>query len=157
MSISTSAVRYSVIRRRRGVTAVESAITLPVLFVVLFAFLDLGLVATRYNALAEVSRRIAREAALHGSLRAETSTGWGPQPFVGTLADESELVAAAWGCVPTVQDADVTVRITWPDNSNTPRDRVHVEVGYRHEPLIPLICPWGPLDLRAKATMRIVN
>ena len=55
--------------QRGGTTIVECAIVLPVLFFVLFALLDLGIAATRYNSLAEASRRIAREAILHGSLR----------------------------------------------------------------------------------------
>src|SRR5882757_3533602 len=105
-------------RRHSGVTILECAITLPVLFIVLFAILDLGLAATRYNALAEVSRRIAREAILHGSLAPDTSGTWGPQEYDGTAADSSTIVAKAHDMTPTMVGSDVTVRVTWPDNDN---------------------------------------
>ena len=87
--------------KRRGATAVEAAIVLPVLFAVLFAILDLGIAATRYNAIAEVAHRVAREAVLHGSLSEDSADMWGPSEYSGTLADGSFpgvyglLVAAA--------------------------------------------------------------
>jgi Flp pilus assembly protein TadG len=136
---------------------VECAITLPVLFFVLFALLDLGIAATRYNALAEVSRRIAREAILHGSLAPDASGAWGPNEFTGTMADNSEMLATAHKMIPTMEDSDVMVRVNWPDNDNSARDRVQVEVTYQHEPLIPGMCPWGTMELRSSTTMHIVN
>jgi Flp pilus assembly protein TadG len=142
---------------RTGTSIMECAITLPVLLFVLFSLLDLGIAATRYNALAEVSRRIAREAILHGSLAPDASGTWGPGEFTGTMADGSAMLATAHRMIPTMNGGDVTVHVTWPDNDNSPRDRVQVEVGYRHDPLIPAICPWGQIDLRSVATMHIVN
>src|SRR5262245_3383599 len=77
----------SVRPRSRAATAMlECAVTLPVLLVVLFALLDLGLAAMRYNALAESARRIAREAILHGSRTPSTLGTWGPTAFAGTAA-----------------------------------------------------------------------
>jgi Flp pilus assembly protein TadG len=139
--------------QRSGATAVEAAIVLPVLF----AILDLGIAATRYNAIAEVAHRVAREAVLHGSLSEDAADMWGPNQYNGTLADGSEVVAAAANMSPTMDAGDVSVRVTWPDADNSPRDRVQVEVTYDHEPIIPLFCPWGTLELRATATMHIVN
>ena len=150
-------MNWTVVRARRGVTIVETAITLPVMFFVLFAILDLGIAATRYNALAEASRAIARQAVLHGSLAPDSAGSWGPAEYNGTMADSSPLVAPAHSMIPTMKDDDVSVRVTWPDNDNSPRDRVQVEVGYQHEPLIPAICPWGTLDLRSVSTMHVVN
>ena len=69
--------RATMSRQRRGAALVEAAITLPVFFVIIFALLDLGLAAVRYNALAEVSRRIAREAVLRGALTPLTTGTWG--------------------------------------------------------------------------------
>jgi hypothetical protein len=142
---------------RRGATILECAVTLPVLFIVLFAILDLGIAATRYNSLAEVSRRIAREAVLHGSLAPDAAGTWGPQEYDGTAADSSPIVAKAHGMTPTMIGSDVSVRVTWPDNDNSPRDRVQVEASYEHIPLIPGFCPWGTLELHSVATMHIVN
>jgi TadE-like protein len=136
---------------------VECAIALPVMFIVLFALLDLGLAATRYNALAEAARKIGREAILHGSLAPPTNGTWGPGEYTGTVADSSPIVAAAHDMVPTMNPNDVSVQVTWPDNDNSPRDRVQVEVSYQHHPLIPGFCPWGTLNLHSAATMHIVN
>jgi hypothetical protein len=143
--------------QRTGASVVECALVLPVLSIVLFAMLDLGLAAVRYNALAEASRRIAREAILHGSLAPDTSGTWGPEEYSGTASDSSDLVAPVHGRVPTMEDSQVTVRVTWLDNDNSPRDRVEVEMTYEHVPLVPGLLPWGSLDLRAVATMHIVN
>jgi hypothetical protein len=51
----------------------------------------------------------------------------------------------------------VSVRVSWPDGDNSPRDRVEVELTYQHEPLIPALFAWGTLDLRSATTMQIVN
>lgn len=144
-------------RRRCGATVVECAITLPVMLLVLFALLDLGLATMRYNSLAEASRRVAREAIIHGSLAPETSGTWGPDEYQGTAADSSVVVTSIQGLLPTMQESDVTVRITWLDGDNAPRDRVQVETTYQHQPLIPGLAVWGPLDLHSVATMHIVN
>jgi TadE-like protein len=144
-------------RCRNGATVLECAITLPVMFVMLFALLDLGMAAMQYNTLAEAARRIAREAILHGSLAPAAVGTWGPNEYVGTAADNSAIVLPIHGILPTMQDDLVQVRLTWPDSDNTPRDRVQVDVSYTHTPLVPGLAVWGQLDLRSTATMHIVN
>jgi Flp pilus assembly protein TadG len=142
---------------RSGVTMLECAIVLPVMFVTLFGMLDLGIAAARYNALAEAARRIAREAIIHGSLAPQESSKWGPSEYVGTGADNSDIAIAAKPVFLAMPSNLVTIRVTWPDANNSPRDRVRVEVSYRHEPLIPQLFVWGPINLRAVSTMSIVN
>jgi hypothetical protein len=82
---------------------------------------------------------------------------WGPNDYTGTFADTSEMVASGVGMLPTMDAGAVSVHITWPDNDNSPRDRVQVDVSYRHVPLIPVLFPWGPIDLHSSTTMHIVN
>src|SRR5262245_44120925 len=79
--------------RRTGVAILECALVMPVLMLVLFAMLDLGLAAVRYNALADASRRVAREVILHGSVAPTSSGMWGPTTFSGTAASGSVIVA----------------------------------------------------------------
>ena len=67
------------------------------------------------------------------------------------------MLDTARNMIPTMKDSDVKVQVSWPDNDNSPRDRVQVEVSYEHDPMIPGVCPWGKLDLRSVATMHIVN
>jgi len=124
---------------------------------ILFAMLDLGVASVRYNALAEVSRRIARETILHGSLAPQAVGTWGPEAFEGTADDDSDLVAAAAIATTAMDDAQVNIRISWPDGDNSPRDRVRVEVDYQHQSLVPGLLPWGSFDLNSVTTMHIVN
>jgi len=123
----------------------------------LFALLDLGLAATRYNALAEAARQIARQAILHGSLAPAEVGSWGPTQFVGTAADGSNIVQSVHGRLPTMPLNLVNIQVTWPDNDNSPRDRVQVQVTFQHRPLVPGLTTWGPINLQSVSTMRIVN
>jgi len=143
--------------RRTGAVMVECAIVLPVMLLTLFAMLDLGLAAVRYNALAEASRRIAREAILHGAVAPSSSGVWGPAEFNGTADDSSPIVAPIQQLLPTMPASDVDVRVTWPVSDNSPRDPVQVEVSYVHTPLVPAFSVWGPITIRSVATMHIVN
>lgn len=136
---------------------VECAFALSMLFLLLFAMLDLGLAAARYNAISEAARRIAREAIIHGSLAAHLSTTWGPQEYEGTAADSSEIALIARPVLLAMPHEDVTIQLKWIDDDNSPRDRVRVEVGFVHKPIVPSLFAWGPLNLRAISTMRIVN
>jgi Flp pilus assembly protein TadG len=142
---------------RDGAAILECAIALPVMLLALFALLDLGLAATRYNALAEAARQIARQAILHGSLAPAEVGGWGPTQFVGTAADSSDIVQTIHGRLPTMPEHLVNVQVTWPDHDNSARDRVQVQVTYQHHPLVPGLTAWGSIDLQSVATMRIVN
>jgi Flp pilus assembly protein TadG len=136
---------------------VECAIVLPVMLLALFAILDLGLAATRYNALAEAARQIARTAIIHGSLAPAEVGSWGPTQFVGTANDSSTIVQSVHGRLPTMPANLVNIQVTWQDNDNSPRDRVRVQVSYKHQPLVPGLTAWGPIDLQSVATMHIVN
>jgi len=142
---------------RTGAAILESALILPVLMFVLFGMLDLSLAAVRYNALADASRRIAREVILHGAVAPTSSGMWGPASFSGTAASNSVIVASIQNTLPTMARGDVNVSVTWPDSDNSPRDPVRVEVSYVHRPIVPAISIWGPLTLRSVSTMHIVN
>jgi Flp pilus assembly protein TadG len=142
---------------RSGATIVECAIVLPVLFGVLFGMLDLGLAATRYNALAEAARRVAREAIVHGALAPSATGTWGPTAFSGTAASGSTIVATIQHELPTMTASKVNVTVTWPNGTNSPRNPVKVEVTFVHHPLVPGFSLWGALTLHAAATMQIIN
>jgi hypothetical protein len=144
-------------RDRRGATVLECAFVLPVVLLILFALLDLGIAAVRYNALADASRRIAREAVLHGTLAPPESGTWGPAEYVGTAGDGSQFANTVQGVLPTMDADSVRLRVSWLDGDNSPRDRVEVELSFQHEPLVPALFAWGTLDLQSSTTMRIVN
>lgn len=147
----------STVRFRTGVVTLESAIVLSVLFVALFAMLDLGLAALRHNCLGAAAHRISREAATHGSLCSHVHSAFGPNQYSGTAAASDPLVQPLQGLLPTMQPELVSVSVTWPDGTNRPRDRVSAELTFTHQPLIPGLLPWGNLSLRAESTTQIVN
>lgn len=142
---------------RPGATALESAFVLPVVLLMLFALLDLGLAAVRYNALAEAARAVAREAIIHGSLAPDSVTEWGPGAYSGAASSDNDMARPAQSILPTMRLEDVAISVTWPDGDNSPRDRVRVLMAYQHVPLLPGLFVWGPIDLRAETLMRIVN
>jgi Flp pilus assembly protein TadG len=136
---------------------IECAFALPVTLILLFGMLDLGLAAARYNAISDAARRVVRAAIIHGSLENNRTATWGPQEFVGTAGDNSPIAVVANAVLPAMPKEEVNVHVSWPDNNNSPGDRVQVEISYTHQPLLPKLFAWGPLTLRAVSTMRIVN
>lgn len=139
-----------------GVAALETAFILPVLMLVLFAMLDLGLAALRYNALGAVADRVVRNASLHGNRVQDHSFALGPAPFTGTLATEDPLVAGLSALAVTMDPNEVGVTVQWLDSDNRPRDRVRVMLVYEHRPLLA-ISAWGAIQLRAGSTQPIIN
>src|SRR5580704_2916884 len=76
---------------RRGVTTVESAFVLSVLFLILFVLFDLGLAVFQYNTLSAVACRVARTAIVRGSAAPPNQASWGPNEYIGTAADNSQI------------------------------------------------------------------
>ena len=141
-----------------GATAVEAAIVLPIALLALFAILDLGLATLRYNTLAEAARRLARAATMRGEeTPTEIGSNWGPAPIIATAADAIDPAVTIRPLLPTMDPADVSIRMTWPDLRNNSRSRVRVELKYQHQPLVPGFNPWGAIQLESSSQMRIIN
>jgi hypothetical protein len=144
-------------RSQSGVVLAECAIILPVVFLLLFGMLDLGIATLRYNSLAHASRRIARTCSLHGTMADDEIGSWGPAPYEGTAADDNLMVASAADLLPTMSKEDVVVRILWLDNDNSSRDRILVEMEFVHKSILASLLPWDDLQLRAGTEMRVIN
>jgi Flp pilus assembly protein TadG len=142
---------------RRGTTTVESAIVLSTLLLLLFALFDLGLAAFRYNTLAAVTRRIAREAIVRGDAAPPDRSAWGPGAYVGTAADASEIASIASPLLVTMTNSDVAIQMSWPDGDNAEGDRVQVRLTYVHHPFVPFLSIGSFLNLQAETTMRLVH
>jgi Flp pilus assembly protein TadG len=141
--------------RRRGATAVEAAIVLSGLFVVLFGMLDLGLGVLEYNTLAEASRRLCRQAIVHGQMAAPQMTVWGPTSVSGTAADGSAYAQALSPELATFELNQVKYTIAWPDGSNQYDSRVQVTVTYQYQPMMPFIFGSWAIPLQAVTTMLV--
>ena len=139
---------------RRGASVVEGAIVLAVTLLLVFGGLDLGLAVTRYNALCEGARRAARSAIVRGA--ASTQLGsLGPTSMDFAAADSNAVADSFRYVLPTMNPAEVDVRVEWPDGSNQVGDRVRVTLEYQHRSVVPAFLGLGNLDLKAVSTMSI--
>ncbi len=119
--------------RERGSAAVEFALVLPILFLLLLALVQVGVIARDSLVLTQASRAGAREAAVQGNKEA---------------VDEA-VRAAAVGLDPD----RISVVATWNGARGAP---VTVDVAYE-APVVSLLAGWllpASVSLRASATMR---
>jgi Flp pilus assembly protein TadG len=143
-----------VIPRRRGVSIVEGAIVLSVTLLLVFGGLDLGIAATRYNALCESACRAARAAAVRGSSAQKLGT-LGPATMEFT-ADASNPIADSFRyLLPTMNPSEVHARVEWTDGTNNPDDRVRVTLQYQHYPVLPLFLGYGGFSLQSISVMAV--
>jgi Flp pilus assembly protein TadG len=100
-------------RRRSGATLVESALVYPVLFLIIFATVMLGVAVFRYQQVAHMAREGARWASVHGARYSQenpTGTPGTPQNIY-----TYGVKPAAAGL--NIKQSDVTV--TWNENNRT--------------------------------------
>ncbi len=142
---------------RRGAVAVEAAIVLGLLFMLLFVIFDLGLAAARYNMLSGTARSIARQAIVRGAKASTELSPWGPGEYAGNAADSAEMARIAAPLLATMDPADVVLEVSWPDGDNEVGNRVHVHLSFVHRPFVPLLNLAGSFTLRADSTMRIMH
>lgn len=142
---------------RRGAVAVEAAIVLGLLFMLLFVIFDLGLAAARYNMLSGTARSIARQAIVRGAKASPELSPWGPQEYVGSAADSAEMARIAAPLLATMDPANVVLEVNWPDGDNQVGNRVHVHVSFVHRPFVPLLNLPSSFTLNADSTMRIMH
>ena len=119
--------------RERGSAAVEFALLLPILLLLLLAFVQVGVIARDSLVLTQASRAGAREAAVQGTKDAV----------------EEAVRAAAVGLDPD----RISVVATWSGTRGAP---VRVDVAYE-APVASLLAGWllpASVSLRASATMR---
>jgi TadE-like protein len=120
-------------KRERGSAAVEFALLLPILLLLLLAFVQVGVIARDSLVLTQASRAGAREAAVQGTKDA---------------VDEA-VRAAAVGLDPD----RIRIVATWSGARGAP---VTVDVAYE-APVASLLAGWllpASVSLRASATMR---
>lgn len=140
---------------RSGAALLEGTIVLAVFLTMIFAMFDLGLAVMRQNSLAEAARRLARTAIVHGDLAPPEHAAWGPGRYTGNANSDDEVADAVRAGLVTMDPANVTIDVSWPDGDNRTGDRVVVAVAYRHRTILPSLFGSAPLELRADSSMRI--
>jgi Flp pilus assembly protein TadG len=142
---------------RGGVAAVEGAIVLGSLFVVLFGMLDLSLLVLESNTAAEASRRLCRTAVVHGQMASPQMTIWGPATVTGNAGDGTEYAQALNPELVTFDLSNVSYTINWLDGGNQPGTRVQVIVNFQYQPLMPFLVGGSAIPISMDTTMQVAH
>ena len=149
-------MRHRVQRRRQGTTAVEFAISCPIVFFLVFATIVGCLGVFRYQQTAELAREAARWASVHGG-QYEDETGNAAATALDVYTNAIQPSAS------TMNLSRLTYDVTW-NTSNMPLDAsgsyetphgntVSVTVTYQWFPEMYLI---GPFSLTSTSTAQMI-
>ncbi len=142
---------------RRGVVALESALVLSTLMLILLTIVDLGLAVLHYNTLSDTARRLARESIVHGEFASPERTVWGPNSYSGTAGDGSAYAATVKDLLVALDLNDVKITVDWPDAGNAVGQRVQVVLRYSYRPMMTLGMGDTAYEMSATSTMRIAH
>ena len=148
--------RSAVYHRRPGTTAVEFAITCPIVFFLVFAIIVGGLGVFRYQQVASAAREGARWASVHGADYANETNK--PAATPADVYNQAILPLAV-----ALDPNYLTYSVTW-NNSNVPLEvigdvetpvgnTVTVTVTYQWFPELLLV---GPFTLTSTSTAQMV-
>lgn len=157
VSLKSAINKYSPsILDRKGATLVESAITLPLLLLIIFGVIDLGLAVQRAALCHEVARIGARMAVVHGADAGENRV-WSAEQAVAAIHSRIDplLQAAA------VDPNNVQVSVTWQKAGdakypNSPGSYVTVQVSMTSISHIPFL-RLSPVTISSDSRMVISN
>lgn len=137
--------RSSIARDERGVVAIEFALVLPLLLLVLFLIVDFGRVFNYFNDANQIAAEGARAAAVAGPLADQGA-------FVAGLIDSgtTEELRAGSDQVTTPLDACVIL----PNGTSKTGDPITIRVTSEFE-LLPIIPGGISIPIKGEATMRI--
>jgi len=143
---------------RRGATALEAAVTMPIYLLIVLGTLDLGMAVFRQHQVTNAANLLSRKAATHGS-RASRLGVWGPATIIGTAADGTAIGDFVAARIPGPNPADVTYRIEWPDGGNDARSnhRTKVTVTADHRLVITSLFGVEPMTIRSSITSAITH
>jgi len=151
-SYAPGAAMRSVCKRDDGSLVVETALALVLVVPMVFWLFELCMLVYTYSVLGDAARQGVRYAIVHGTDNANCS---GPSSGCAdsTGANVSTVVnqAAAYSFHNL---SNMTVQVTYPDDSSTPLSRIAVAIEYNYVPYIQL--PGIATKLQLQAQGRIV-
>ena len=145
--------RVKSLRRQRGQSAVEMALILPVLLLLLMGIIIAGFTFYAYIQVTNAAREGARAGSIY--LLTKTGSGLTLEETVKQAIYDSGTGASTLGYLPTTSpsfDVNTDVVPTWvdvdADGTINPGDRVTVGVTYRYTlPIISVMLPMFPQPL----------
>jgi Flp pilus assembly protein TadG len=131
--------------RERGSAVVEFAAALTVLFMFLFAIMDLSRALYSYHFIADAAREGTRYAMVRGSQCTSYTTA--------CPASATDIQTYLKNVPAGINPSSMTVTTTWTPN-NQPGSVVQVQVQYSFQPIFPLI-PKGALVMASSSKVVI--
>lgn len=145
-------------RRQRGQAAVEFALVVVFLVVLLVSILEMTMFIYTYAALTNAAKEGVRYAIVHGSASTGTTvTGTAvssPWPTCATAASGTLLSTVQTYAAMSLHDtSSMSINACYPDGDNKPGSAVQVRVTYPYAPIFGL--HWASVTISANSVGRI--
>ncbi len=142
--------------RRTGAALVEAALLLPLLLLIIFGAIDLGIAVQRAGLCHEAARIGARMALVHGADAAEKGP-WNGQAAVAAIHDRIDPILQAAAIDPSHVDVAVSWQAMRSGTSlNAPGNLVIVRVTIHSTHIVPFL-RLSPLSVSSESRMVIAN
>lgn len=139
-------------RSQRGQAAVEFALTIVSIFVLLLGMLELTMFVYTYSVLADAAKEGVRYAIVNGS---SGSNGTGPSDAGSCVTTGSVVENVKYYAKASLHStSDMTIDACYPDGNNKPGSLVKVSVSYTYEPFFGL--GWPKVNVSANSAGRIM-
>jgi len=119
--------------RRRGATALETAIVLMVFLTLVFGMLEFGLAVFRSNIVSQAARQAARLAIVRGEYAEPELKAWGPTTYNSPATATDEIALAVRPYLAGLDLDRTNVQMEWIDGNHEVESRVRVTVTTQHD------------------------
>jgi Flp pilus assembly protein TadG len=112
-------------QRRTGAALVETALVYPILFLLIFGIILMGVAVFRYQQVAHAAREGARWAAVHGASYGEEGATASPPRYAATAADI--YTNAIKPQIAGMHASNVTYSVTWNTSNKRTRSYTYTD------------------------------
>jgi Flp pilus assembly protein TadG len=143
--------------KRRGQAAVEFALTIVFVMILILAAIELTVMIYTYSVLADAAKEGVRYAIVHGTgVGAGNCSGHGGSGVTCTDSGASNVTATVskYTALSFHDPTAMIVTPSYPDASSVAPNRVRVTVAYNYQPIFGL--GWPTMTVNAAAEGRIV-
>jgi Flp pilus assembly protein TadG len=143
--------------KRRGQAAVEFALTIVFVMILILAAIELTVMIYTYSVLADAAKEGVRYAIVHGTgVGASTCSGPGGGGVTCTDSGAANVTTTVskFTALSFHDSTAMTVTPSYPDASSVAPNRVRVTVAYKYQPIFGL--GWPTMTVNAAAEGRIV-
>jgi Flp pilus assembly protein TadG len=143
-------------RKESGQAAVEFALTIVFVMLLIVAAIELTVMIYTYTVLADAAKEGVRYAIVHGTgvgLANCSGPGTGGSSCTDSTADNVKTAVSNYNALSFHDKSAMTVTPTYPDGSSVAPSRVRVTVSYPYQPIFGL--GWPTVTVYAAAEGRI--